>query len=199
MKIPEYEEGAFTPTQTENLRHLEQFAQRRWYWWKLGNKAPQSPAGGPGKVDDPTTAGTLAQAIAAANKRGGGGVGVLVSAGAPGLIGVDIDGVIDGEDVHPFGIAVLEQFAACYVEVSPSRTGLRGFCLGALPEGTPAGSTAMGFEWGGKQIKAELYAAGGPGRFLRTSGAVFDCTVGRVVAWQSGVDWLSAAMIAGLQ
>lgn len=154
-----------------------------------------NPAGGPGKVDTPTTAGTLVQAIAAASKRSGGGVGVLISAGTPGLIGIDIDGVIHGSDVHPFGVEVLERFGASYVEISPSGTGLRGFCLGELPRGCPAGSTAMGVVHHGKQLKTELYAAGGPGRFLRTTGATFDCTAGEVRAAQPGIDWLAAKMI----
>lgn len=195
MIIPTFEEGRYTPQQLEHLQHLERYAQA-WYWFEKGQKRPMNPAGGPGKVSDPATAGTLSEALETMLRKSGGGVGVLVSAAEPGLIGIDIDHCIHESEMHPFALEVLEQFRTAYAEVSPSRTGLRIFCEGQAVTGTPAGSTALGLAWGGKQIKAEIYAAGGPGRFLRTTGAALDCTAGAVGPCQSGITWLSAQMIA---
>jgi len=193
--FPDFEEGRYTPQQLEHLNHLAEYAQA-WYWFEKGQKRPMNPAGGLGKVSDTATAGTLEEALATMQRKSGGGVGVLVSAGQPGLIGIDVDNCIHQGKLHPVGMEALEQFSGTYAEVSPSGTGLRIFCEGAPVAGTPAGSTALGLEWGGKQIKAEIYAAGGPGRYLRTTGAALDCTARRVGPCQSGIDWLSAQMIA---
>lgn len=191
----EFAEGRYTSRQLENLHHLAKYAPA-WYWFERSQKRPMNPAGGPGKVSEPATAGTLSEALATMQRKNGGGVGVLVSSGRAGLIGIDIDNCIHGGEVHPFGLEVLEQFRGAYAEVSPSGTGLRIFCEGQAVTGTPAGSTALGLACGGKQIKAEIYAAGGPGRFLRTTGAALDCTAGAVGPCQSGITWLSAQMIA---
>lgn len=195
MILQTYVEGVLSPEQLENLRHLEQVAPN-WFWWDKGRKDPRSPHGGPGKVDDPSTAGTLDQALQAMGRRGGGGVGVLVSAGVPGLVGIDVDNVIHNGDVHSLGLEVIERFPDAYIEVSPSGTGLRGFCLGTIPAGTPAGSTAIGQDHHGKQIKFEIYASGGGGRYLRVTGLPVDSTRAGVGSCQAGADWFSGAMMA---
>ena len=123
-------------------------------------------------------------------KRGhGGGVGLLISAANPGLIGVDLDNVVVNGVVHPLGLQAIEKFKAAYVEISPNKTGMRFFCLGEIPAGTPKGSTSITGE-----IKFEAYAAGGAGRYLRTTGAVVQGTVGAVANCQTGLDWLASAM-----
>lgn len=194
MILQKYSEGGYTPAQLENLRHLDGFAQR-WFWWRRGDKRPQSPHGGAGRVDDPDTAGTLDEALEAMQNGSGGGVGLLVSAGASGLIGIDVDNVIHGEDVHPLGLEVLERFKGSYCEPSPSCTGLRVFCTGALPEGIPKGSTAMGQRHHGAEIKFEAYEAGGQGRYLRTTGLPIEGTAGAVAPCPDGVVWLSGEMV----
>lgn len=188
MILPTYVEGAITPEQLSNLRNIEVYAPL-WFWWKRGDKQPQSPKGGPGKVNVTTTAGTLVQALRAMKKNSGGGVGPLVSSGVQGLIGIDLDSVIQGDDIHPLGQEAIKQFAAAYVEVSPSGTGLRIFCEGVKPDSAPDGPTAMGKEHHGQQIKFEVYAAGGEGRYLRATGLPLQSTVGAVVPCQAGVDW----------
>lgn len=190
-----YVEGAFTSSQIENLLRINAYAQR-WYWWKRASKVPQNPAGGIGEVNNEATAGTLQEAIDAMQSKRGGGVGVLVSAAAPGFVGIDVDNVIHEGDIHPLGIEVLEHFKGVYVEVSPSATGLRIFCTGVLPEGTPSAPTAVGQTHHGEPIKFEMYAAAGAGRFLRTTGATVESTAGVIGPCPAGIEWMSAAMIA---
>ena len=191
----EYVDGQLSPSQIENLRHLAGLAPD-WFVWGLPGeggrlrKRPHSPGGGPGKVDDPRTAGTLDEALAAMQDKQAGGVGLLVSTGVPGLVGVDLDNVIAGDKVHALGLEAIELFKGGYIEVSPSGTGLRIFCLGELPAGTPKGSTAIV-----DGVKFEAYPAL-TNRFLRTTGALMRGTRGEVAHCQAGLDWLSGVMIA---
>lgn len=194
MILQKFNEGEYTPSQLERLRHLEEFAHW-WFWWRRGDKRPQSPHGGAGRVDEPTTAGTLDEALKAMQSGSGGGVGLLVSAGAPGLVGIDVDNVIHGDDVHPLGLEVLERFKGAYCEPSPSGAGFRVFCTGVLPQGIPKGSTAMGQRHHGADIKFEAYAAGGPGRYLRITGLPVEGTAGAVAPCPDGVVWLASEMI----
>lgn len=191
----DYVGGALLPTQIENLRHLEGFAPS-WFVWGLPGevgrlrKRPHNPGGGPGKVDDPATAGTLDKALEAMQSKGAGGVGLLMSTVCPGVVGVDLDNVLADDKVHALGLDAIEHFKGGYVEVSPSGTGLRIFCRGELPAGTPKGSTAIA-----DGVKFEAYPTG-TNRFLRTTGALIPGTRGEVAACQAGLDWLSGVMIA---
>jgi predicted P-loop ATPase len=190
-----YVDGVLLPSQIKNLRHLEGLAPS-WFIWGLPGevdklrKRPHSPGGGSGKVDDPTTAGTLDNAHDAMRSKRAGGVGLLMSTVCPGFVGLDLDNVIAGDKVHTLGLQAIEHFKGGYVEISPSGTGLRIFALGALPAGTPKGSTAIV-----DGVKFEAYPAG-THRFLRTTGALVPGTRGEVVNCQVGLDWLAGAMIA---
>lgn len=189
--IPDYIEGGYSPEQLKNLRHLEGFAPY-WFWGRRGDKNPQNPEGGSGSTDDPATAGTLAQALAAMKRKKGGTVGLLISASSPGLVGCDIDNVVSaGGEIHPLGLEAIKRFAGAYAELSPSRTGLRIFCTGIVPADTPKGSTAVG-----DGIKFEAYTHGGAGRWLRMTGALIPSTAGAVAPCQDGIDWLAGVMTA---
>lgn len=120
---------------------------------------------------------------------GAGGVGLLVSTVAPGLVGLDLDNVIVDGVVHALGLEAIEHFKGSYVEVSPSGTGMRIFCLGELLAGTPKGSTAIV-----GAVKFEAYPAG-TNRFLRTTGELIPGTVGEVANCQDGLDWFAGVMI----
>ena len=190
----DYMDGNLTPSQVESVRHLESYA-KHWFLWGLlstkgkDRKSPQSPGGGPGRVNDPRTAGTLNEALTAMHDKQAGGVGLLVSTAVPGFIGLDLDNVIVNGVVHAFGLEAIERFKGGYVEVSPSGTGLRIFCLGELPAGIPKGSTAIQ-----DGVKFEAYAAG-TNRFLRTTGALVSGTVGKVVRCQEGLGWFASVMV----
>lgn len=205
--IAKFTEGVYTPEQVKNLEHLAQFAPN-WYWFEKrkhntgktdseevrASKSPRSPHGGNGSVDDMTTAGTLAQALKKRGLKGFGGVGCEVSTGVPGLVGIDVDNVIHDGDVHPIGREVIRQFAGAYVEVSPSGTGLRIFCMGTKPDGAPKGSTAIGQKHHGIEIKFEIYASGGAGRYLRVTGLTVESTGGGVALCQTGIDWFCGVL-----
>lgn len=195
MTLAKYVEGKLQPSQIDYLKHIECFAPH-WFWWERGNKKPQSPADGAGNVSDPRTAGTLDQALTAMSIKGGGGVGILVSAAAAGLVGLDIDNVVHAGEIDPLGLEAIERFKGAYVEASPSGTGLRIFCLGELPSGTPSGPTMVGQAHSGVAIKFEAYAAGGAGRFLRVTGQPLHCTAGLIAPCPAGIEWFAGVMKA---
>ncbi|MBC5767798.1 hypothetical protein [Ramlibacter albus] len=125
-----------------------------------------------------------------------GGVGGLVSAGNPGLVGIDLDNVVGEAGLHPLALEAVEKFAGCYVEVSPSGTGLRIFTVGAVPAGTPTKAT-FGEAAGGKPVGVEMYAAGDGGRWLRCTGLPVvwqGRELDTVVECQAGIDWLASVL-----
>lgn len=191
----DYVDGDLSLSQIENLRLLAGFAPD-WFLWGLPGevdrlrKRPHNPCGGPGKVDDPSTAGTLDKALEAMRSKEAGGVGLLMSTVCAGLVGVDLDNVIAGDKMHALGLEAIKHFKGGYVELSPSGGGLRIFCRGELPAGTPKGSTAIV-----DGVKFEAYPAG-TNRFLRTTGALIPGIRGEVVNCQAGLDWLAGVMIA---
>lgn len=194
--ISTFSDGVYTHEQLKNLKHLEQFAPN-WFWCASSDKAPRDPhkqGCKPGYVDNSETAGTLDQALQAMQDQLGSCVGVLVSAGGPGLVGIDVDNVIFDGEVHPIGLEVIKQFSEAYVEVSPSGTGLRIFCTGYKPDSAPKGSTAIGQTHHGKEIKFEIYASGGKGRFLRVTGELVESTAGLVAPCQLGIDWFCGVL-----
>ena len=201
--IPHYTPGEYSPAQIENLQHLEESAPH-WFWCgppgsvdkpgkgEVGRKAPQSAHGSrrkSGKSDDQTTAGTLAQAVAAMQRGKGEGVGLLVRTGRPGLVGLDIDHCIgaDGE-LKALGREVIKRFAGTYVELSPGRQGLRVFCLGTVAEDTPTKVHAP------DGVVLEKYVQGQPGNYLRVTGAVIGGTAGLVTESQEALDWYFGQM-----
>ena len=169
-----YKPGVITPSQRDNLSTVGQFCPS-WFTWVAGSKAPTNPrTGAPGKVDDPSTAGSFE--IALGNIPTGGGLGVLMTDAKPEIVALDFDHVIEGGVFTPLGTQVVEQFKNAYVEVSPSGTGLRVFALGSV--NTPR-------QRGGG---VELYPAGSK-RWLRMTGAVITSTLGAVGPCQAGIDW----------
>lgn len=189
----------------EQRGHLAQVAEwcQSWFVWDptRGNedgssmgKIPINPK--TGRNADTSNPGTAAPfKYALDNIPDGGGVGVLVSAARPGFVGIDIDNVIHDGEVHLLGLDAIDHFKGVYIELSPSGAGLRIFCTGELPPDTPKGSTAMGQNHHEKAIKFEMYAAGGKGRFLRTTGATLRHS-GGIGPCPDGIAWMSAAMVA---
>ena len=177
-------EGKYSPEQLEKLAHLGTVLPG-WFGWERGQKRPMRKDG-LGSVNDAATEMTLEQALATMAQRKWGGVGVSMLTAAPGLVGMDLDHVIDKAGrLSDLGREAVERFAGAYVEVSPSGTGLRIFAWGVLPVRTPKGSIAVG---GGQKV--EMYPAGAH-RFLRVTGAVVDGTAGGVLPCQAGIDWLA--------
>lgn len=82
---------------------------------------------------DPDTWSTYEEAVAAFERGGWDGVGVVL---APPLSGIDLDDVVDPltGDIHPEALRIVHEIKS-YTEISPSGRGLRIFTHGALPTG----------------------------------------------------------------
>ena len=126
----------------EEMTHYPQ-----WVAWKKGPvksdgkfpKIPYSPktrrkiTGSHVDGEYLSKAGTFNEALEAQKELGADGIGFVLSKDDP-FVGVDIDGCLKkGGDPGPF-VDILEQFDS-YTEISPSKTGIRIFCKGELPEG----------------------------------------------------------------
>jgi primase-polymerase (primpol)-like protein len=166
-------EGTYSTEQLERLRHLSTVCGG-WFGWERGNrKVPMGRNGRFADTSDAATEMTLDQALAGMAQHRWGGVGVSMRTAKAGLVGIDLDHVIDkasGGLVSELGCQALERFAGGYVEVSPSGTGLRIFALGVVPGGLSI-KTRLNADPLDEQA-IEIYPAGGKGRFLRVTGAV---------------------------
>jgi primase-polymerase (primpol)-like protein len=79
------------------------------------------------------------------------------------LVGIDLDNCLDGEsNVKPWASNIVERFADCYTEISPSGKGLKIWARGALPANIP------GVRIGDGQI--EMYDHG---RYFAVTGRPF--------------------------
>ena len=182
--------GVITAEQREHLSTAGPWVSG-WFVWnpEKGNpdgsakgKVPIIPkTGKPGKVNDPNTAGTFDEAVAAVPA--GGGVGVLVTNAKPGIVFLDFDHVVTDGVLSDVGREVVEQFKGAYVELSPSGTGLRVLALGTVNTERQRG--------GG----VELYPAGVK-RWLRMTGAVVRGTVRAVAPCQPGIDWAVSVLLS---
>ncbi len=74
-------------------------------------------------VDDPTT---FVAFETSASAIGYDGIGIRVSGG---IVGIDLDHCIEGDDLLPWAQEIVDHFNVTYIEISPSGTGIRIFCL----------------------------------------------------------------------
>ena len=129
--------------QLEHHVPAELRAIHNWMGWRYETrdgkrtKAPINPHRNcHGRVDDPSTWGTFAQACAAARRFRLAGVGFVMRK-ADALTAVDLDHCRDAQTGDMDAAALRIVLALCsYTEVSPSGSGLRIFVRGTLP---PAG------------------------------------------------------------
>lgn len=122
------------------------------------DKIPVNPHNGKNaSVTNPETWGTYDQAIDRACSDELGGVGFVFTSSDP-YIGIDLDGCIEGGELEPWALAIIERLAS-YTETSPSGTGVHIITRGELPAG------------GNRKGQIELYATG---RFLTWTGKVYD-------------------------
>lgn len=84
------------------------------------------------KANDPSTWGTFAEAVAAADRHNLAGIGIEF---ANGVFGVDLDGVIDAAGMLTQEAADIVQTMDSYTEYSPSGSGLHILCKGTIPPG----------------------------------------------------------------
>lgn len=192
--------GVVTPEQRTNLSTVAQLLPL-WFNWdpRVGDagrkgKAPIDPRTGRiGKVDTPSTAGGLADALGNIPK--GGGVGTLLSDSPDDLVVLDLDHLIRGTELHPLGVLAIELFRDTYIEVSPSGTGLRIFTYGVVPWVDPGegmgkviGPVVVGTWPDGEEVKFEVYHHR-PNKWARCTGGVLAGSAGQISAAQAGIDW----------
>lgn len=97
--------------------------QNRWVAWydQDGRKIPKSVKTGNAKTNDPDTWGTFEQAAKTMDYKRYTGVGVMLG---DGLIGIDLDHVIDSDgQIKDWAQKLIDQIGS-YTEISPSGTGV---------------------------------------------------------------------------
>lgn len=153
---------------------------RKW------TKVPYSARGGRASTTDPRTWSTYEAAWNAysAGRSRFDGLGIVVTGG---VVGLDLDHVVEPGEWsagEPWAQAVVERFAGTYTELSPSRTGIRSFCLGRPPRSGK----------GGPEKRLEVYAEGSP-RYLTVTGHHLTGSALDVTDQQSALDWLHEAFM----
>jgi predicted P-loop ATPase len=192
----------FSDDQRSRLEHIGQHVPG-WFQWRPGygsGKAPLDPRSSkPAAVNDPSTAGTLVDALR--KIPAGGGVGVLLSTAPVDWVCIDLDHVIRDGQLHELGARAVELFEATYLEVSPSGTGLRAFAVGTVqwhdPDAEIIGPLTVGHWPDGEAVKFEIYR-NQPVKWARMTGCVVDGTAGAVGPASEGLDWVGATMASAM-
>ena len=110
------------------------------------------------QVDNPATFKPFEETVAA---RGSEGIGILVNGR---IVGIDLDHCIEDGRLLPWAQEITDHFNATYMEVSPSGTGVRIFCL--LPKGFTYDTKTYFIKHG----DIEVYIPGHTNRFLTVTG-----------------------------
>ena len=104
----------------------------RWVVWNGGNgtKVPYCATASNSKASstNPSTWATFDQAQTAYEEGGYAGVGFVLN--GDGIVGVDLDKCVNAGEPEPAALSLLHRIGCQYIELSPSRTGLRGFGYG---------------------------------------------------------------------
>ena len=105
----------------------------------------------------------------AASATGYDGIGIRVCGR---IVGIDLDHCVEDGDIAPWAQTIVDRFGSTYIEVSPSGTGLRIFCL--LPDGFTYDTQTYYIKKG----NIEIYIPGHTNRFLTITGnALIDADV----------------------
>jgi len=116
----------------------------QWVCWRLepdkrsgrDAKVPYNPhTGNRASASNPSTWGTLTQALTCAEKYHFSGVGFMFTEAST-IVGIDIDNCLDeNKKPNTVAAAILKKVPPTYIEISPSGTGLHIFLRGRLPPG----------------------------------------------------------------
>lgn len=128
-------------------------------------KVPYDPVTGcKARTNDSTTFTAFGPAVSAT---GYDGIGIRV---ADGIAGIDLDHCIENGTLLPWAQKIVDKFHATYIEVSPSGTGIRIFCL------VPKQFTYDTATYYIKNGNIEVYIPGHTNRFLTVTGDVLNAT-----------------------
>jgi len=151
--------------------------------WKYGlrngnqTKVPYMPGSTrKAQVDNPTT---FRPFEVAASAKGSDGIGILVNGK---IVGIDLDHCLEDGKLLPWAKKITDRFADTYIEVSPSGTGIRIFCL--LPDGFIYDTAVYYIKHG----DIEVYIPGHTNRFLTVTGNALTDT--DVVETAEALTWL---------
>ena len=128
------------------------------------------------QVDNPTTFKSFEAAMAV---RCSDGIGILVNGK---IVGIDLDHCLEDGKLLPWAKKITGCFADTYIEVSPSGTGIRIFCL--LPDGFIYDTAVYYIKHG----DIEVYIPGHTNRFLTVTGNAL--TDADVVETAEALTWL---------
>ena len=107
------------------------------------------------------------------------GIGILVNGK---IVGIDLDHCLEDGKLLPWAKEITDRFADTYIEVSPSGTGIRIFCL--LPDGFIYDTAVYYIKHG----DIEVYIPGHTNRFLTVTGNALTDT--DVVETAEALTWL---------
>jgi hypothetical protein len=168
--------------------------RRQWVLWKYEHrggkptKVPYRSTGYPASSVCPEQWTGLPDALAALSAASDVYAGVgFVFADGDDLVGVDLDGCLDGGAIAPWALEILERVPG-YAEVSPSGKGVKIFCRGKFPADR---GRNVRFEHGGG---VELY---GRGRYFTVTGrAYYGAAVETLPDASDGLAWLAETHFA---
>lgn len=160
------------------LKSYDQFCNWR-YELRKGEqkKVPFTP--GTTRRADVSNPATFAAFDAAASVTGYDGIGIRVSGR---IVGIDLDDCIVDGNIFPWAQPIVDRFKDTYIEISPSGTGLRIFCL--LPGDFRYNTQTYYIKHG----DIEVYIPGHTNRFLTVTGNAL--TEADVVETAEALVWL---------
>ena len=140
-------------------------------------KVPYNPVTGYGaRTNDPSTFVSYDTAVGAS---GYDGIGIRVSGQ---FVGIDLDHCVEDGNIVPWAKEITDRFADTYIEVSPSGTGIRIFCL--LPDDLNYDTETYYI----KKDGIEVYIPGYTNRFLTITGNAL--TQANVTETAEALAWL---------
>ena len=167
------------------LRSLPQ-----WVAWKYvenggakPRKIPVDPrTGRNASTSDPTTWGTLDDAVGANTREGMAGIGTMFAAGG-GITGIDLDDCVVGGQINPAALQLIAHFNS-YCEISPSGNGVKIWVRGTKPPGSPC---KVEMPAGSACSRVEVYDRG---RYFAVTGKRITSVSGEVEFRQAELDGL---------
>ncbi len=144
----------------QTLKDLGEFCCWK-YQVKNGRKTkvPYNPVTGYGaRTNDPSAFVSYGTAV---NASGYEGIGIRVSGN---FVGIDLDHCVENGELVPWAKEIIDRFNDTYIEVSPSSTGIRIFCL--LPSNLNYDTETYYI----KKNNIEVYIPGYTNRFLTVTG-----------------------------